>query len=253
LSTAAAGEALLTVEAKRFQEATQLPLYVLLAKVADLAQTRPEANLWMLVATRQVSADDVAKLEVAGARHGLDVFVVDTRSGADGLSPIEVLSAAAPRAIASHFPGQPGLYRLLKAIRSDLCFATALARLRRRLSSSEIGYDAARTGLARCLRDAMADLATAKGRLGSHADLLAGGGQPGIDRAAAAAHMAAAVSDPSQVRALLGGEGMGKTWAALRWWNAAAGPDGLGLPLTVWLPAARIASGGDLLAASARR
>jgi len=249
LSTAAAGEALLTVEAKRFQEATQLPLDVLLAKVADLAQTRPEADLWMLVASRQVSADDVAKLEVAGARHGLDVLVVDTRSGADGLSPLEVLSAAAPRSIASHFPGRPGLYRLLKAIRSDPRFAAALARLRSRLSSPEIGYDAARTGMARWLRGAMADLATAKGELGSHADLLADGGQPGVDRAGAAAHMATAISDPSRIWALLGGEGMGKTWAVLRWWNAGAGPDGLGLPLTVWVPATRIASGGDLLAA----
>lgn len=62
LSAAAAGEALLTVEAKRFQEVTQLPLDALLAKLADLVETRPEADLWMLTATRQVSADDVAKL-----------------------------------------------------------------------------------------------------------------------------------------------------------------------------------------------
>jgi len=249
LSTAATGEGRLAVEAKRFQEATQLPLDVLLAKLTDLAQTRPEADLWMLAATRQVSADDVAKLEVAGSRHGLDVLVVDTRPGADGLSPLDVLSAAAPMAVASHFPGLRSLNRLLKAIRSDPRFAAALARLRSRLSSPEIGYDTARTGMARWLRGAMADLATAKGELGSHADLLADGGQPGVDRAGAAAHMAAAISDPSRLWALLGGEGMGKTWAVLRWWNAAAGPDGLGLPLTVWVPATRIASGGDLLAA----
>ncbi len=250
LSGAAAGEALVAVEAKRFREATQLPLDALLAKLADLDQTRPEVDLWILAATRQVSADDVAKLEATGSRYGLDVLVMDTRPGADRLSPLEVLSAAAPRAAASHFPDQPDLHRHLKAIRSTRRFATALGRLQRRLSSPEIGYDAARTAMARWLRDAMADLATAKGELGSHADLLADGGQPGVDRAGAAAHMSAAVSDPSQIRAVLGGEGMGKTWAVLRWWHAAAGPSGLGLPLTVWLPAARIASGDDLVAAA---
>jgi len=61
LSGTAAGEALLAVEVKRFREDTQLPLDDLLAKVADLAQTRPEADLWMLAATRQIPAEDVAK------------------------------------------------------------------------------------------------------------------------------------------------------------------------------------------------
>ena len=249
LSDAAAGEALVAVEAKRFREATQLSLDLLLAKLADLDQTRPEVDLWILAATRQVSADDAAKLEASGSRYGLDVLVMDTRPGADGLSPLEILSAAAPRAAASHFPNRPDLHRHLEAIRSNPRFAVALGRLQRRLSSPEIGYDAARTAMARRLRGAMADLGTAKCELGSHADLLAGGGQPGVDRAGAAAHMSAAVSDPSQLRAVLGGEGMGKTWAILRWWNATAGPHGLGLPFTVWLPAARIASGGDLVAA----
>ena len=46
--------------------------------------------------------------------------------------------------------------------------------------------------MAQWLRGTMADLATAKGELRSHANLLAGGGQPGVDRAGAAAHMSAA-------------------------------------------------------------
>lgn len=248
LSGATAGEAVLAVEAKRFQEGTQLPLDALQAKLVDLAHSRPEADLWMLVASRQVSADDVAKLEVTGAGFGLDVLVVDTRPDATGLPPLAVLCAAAPQAIAAQFPGQPALAGILAAIRSNPGFAAAIDRMQTRLASPEIGYDAARTAMAGWMREAMSDLATAKGQLGSHADLRADGERQAIDRATATAHMDAVVAHSSVPRALLGFEGVGKTWAILRWWDTAAGEYGLGLPLTVWLPASRVAASMGLLA-----
>ena len=47
----------------------------------------------------------------------------------------------------------------MKAIRSDARFTTARAQWRRRLYLFEIGFDAARTGMARRLRDAIAEIA----------------------------------------------------------------------------------------------
>ncbi len=46
-----------------------------------------------------------------------------------------------------------------------------------------------------------------------------------------------------QLHALVGGEGMGKTWAILDWWNSTAGDDGSEQPLTIWLKAADLRGG----------
>lgn len=248
LSDSETGKAIIAVEAKRFREGTPLALDELQAKVVDVGLNRTEVDLWVLAASRQIAADDAARLEAAGAGFGMDVLVIDTRPGADGLSPLEILSAAAPQAVLAQFPGQPDLKVILAGTRLTCGFEAALSRLRKRLASPEIGYDAARSAMAAWMRDVMSDLATAKGALGSHADLRADGGRRGVDRATAAAHMAAAVADPSRPHALLGSEGIGKTWSVLRWWDVAAEGNGLGLPLTVWMPATRVGDGDDLIA-----
>lgn len=146
------------MEAKRYALGTRLALDSLRAKLNDLAHEHPAAELWILVATREVSAGDEKALRATGDGLGIDVLVLDTRPGATGVPPLLVLCAAAPQSMRRHWPGSDELMRLLDALHAAPGFAEALGALRRRLRSPDVGHEPARRALAGWMRSAMSDL-----------------------------------------------------------------------------------------------
>ncbi len=160
------------MEAKRYADTTTLPLDALRAKVIDLAHEHPAADLWVLAATRPISAGDEKALRKTGDGMGIDVLVLDTRRGVGGLPPLLVLCAAAPASVGRHWPAPSTLAATLDDLRADPGFEAALTALKLRLASADVGYASCQQAMAEWLRQAMSDLKTAKAHLGSHADLL---------------------------------------------------------------------------------
>lgn len=225
------------LEGKRYGEGTPLPLDELQHKLTDAVFSWPGLDLWLLFATREVSATDQRALHEQGDRLGVAVEIIDWSASPAALPALGVLAAAAPNAVHAHLGDRPGITACLGAIENHPGYKAELDRLVQRLMRSDVGYAAARRQLAEWLRASFSDQHTARANLGSDAEIL----DPTLRRvprpsiARALADWWASPDRPPL--ALLGEEGVGKTWAALWWWHEKAGSQGLGLPLTIVLSA----------------
>jgi hypothetical protein len=80
------------IETKRYQEQTRLPLDELKNKLLDAAtRANNPLELWILVASKEISGDDVAELKRVGDQHGMGVLVLDWRSADDPIAPLPLL------------------------------------------------------------------------------------------------------------------------------------------------------------------
>lgn len=235
LSGASANAMVIGFESKRYQESSKLGLDELKAKIVEAATNYPSLDIWILAATRSVAQNDIAALEEFGTNYGIDVLVLDWRKSAVP-ADIAILLANAPTTIQAHFANNTALSIDLAGVRNHASFAAASLRLRSRLTAPTVGLDAARLSAAKFLHDKMADLNAARNAFDSFAALE----QPGtkiiqrrqlyekIDNWWA--------KDNGAPLALLGNEGIGKTWAALGWWIEKNAADPV-FPLTVVIPA----------------
>jgi hypothetical protein len=231
------------MEAKRYKESTHLGIDELKAKVVDAASSYPGLDVWILATPRELPLQHAEALAAQGARLGIKVVVLDSRAGPGGLDGASVLLAAAPRTCDAWFEGGGAVLAALAALRAAPGFPAAEAQLRARLLGADFGWDAARRAMAAWLRESMAEQARSRARLDTFAELL----DPAtrlLDRPVDG-FLDGVLSAPGVPRAVVGPEGHGKTWAVLKWWNERAGADGIGLPLTVVLPA-RDVRGDDL-------
>ena len=228
------------LEGKRYGDGTELPLDELKSKLIDAAQTHPGLDLWVLAATREISATDAEALAELGDRDGIAVEVIDWPSSPAAVPPLGVLCAAAPDTVAAHIGGNAGVADWLASLRRHDGFDAARGRLIERLTRPDVGYAAARRHLSAWLRRSFADEGTARANLDTFANIL----DPSVKRVGRAAVETALDSWWADRRrqpvVLLGDEGVGKTWAALSWWHERAGPEGGELPLTLVIPARHV-------------
>ena len=231
-------------EAKKYAPRTPLPLDQLTAKVGDAARTYPDLDLWILNATREITLGDAEQFRRQGEDLGIGVLILDRKGGPAGLDSMGVLLASAPRTEAAWLGRKPGVRAELAALRSHASFADAVSKLRAALSAADVGWENARRTLSAWMRDGLADRGRARHRFNTYGEVLANDvrfvARPRLDD-----FLDGTTVIPGTVRAVLGDEGMGKTWGVLRWWAERSGPDGSGLPLTIVLPAANV-RGGDL-------
>jgi len=234
----------ISFEAKRYAPATPLPLDQLTAKVGDAVRTYPDLDLWVLVASREIPLGDAEQLRRYGEDQGIGVLILDRKGGPAGLDGMGILLASAPRTEAAWLKRRPGVRAELAALRSHAGFADAAFKLREALSAADVGWENARRTLSAWMREGLADQERSRHRFHTYGEVLANDvrfiARPGLD-----GFLDGAIAYPGTVRAVLGDEGMGKTWGVLRWWTERSGPDGSGLPLTVVLPAANV-HGSDL-------
>lgn len=222
------------LEGKRYGEQTRLGLDELRAKLLDAATQDDPVDLWILAATREIWANDQEELEKAAAAHGLATLVLDWPGGAT-LPDLAVLSASAPTAVQHHLGQDVALDGAFAAIRAHPGFAEAQDRLRKRLTSAEIGYAAANAAMSKWILAGLASEADAGSRLGGRGHSLLAEADKLVLRKTLRDdldrwfHTAA----PG---ALIGDEGMGKTWSFLSWWtDKGTGADDL--PLTLFVSA----------------
>jgi len=236
----------IAVEGKRYGNATALPTEQIQLKIVAAAQTCSGLDLWVLATTRAISATDRIKFTETGDRHGVAIAVLDATDGTDLPSALDLLAANSPRAFAKHFPALAGVGPWLDGLRREDDFNTRLDRVLEPFRRTDIGYAAARDASTQWLATAIADEATARARLDSFAGLEAEGAIV-IPRLGVEQQLDVwLASGPAVPLAIVGDEGVGKTWSMLSWWRRRmqAAPDQL--PLTLVVAASAIAGVGDI-------
>lgn len=209
---------LIAMEGKRYGQKTKLPLDQLKAKLHDAIDTHQDLDIWLLATTREIDAGDAEKLRTTGRSSGVAVEILDSPATPGALPELACLCAMFPDVTLVHLGVSADCAAHLQSIAAAPEFLEQSARLRQRFANPELGYANARTAAHRWLRQAMSDVATAKAYLGGYLDVLAPDAmrirRPGLDRELTEwwnthrAHMLA----------LLGEEGMGKTWESVSWW-----------------------------------
>jgi len=217
------------MEAKRYDE--NLRLETLAGKVVVGGHVLSgKVDLWILGATSEVGEDTVRQLTEILEKHGVSLLVLDWSPRP--LSPLSVLLAAARDAtlawFATYLPqANPGvLGAVLEAVAIDPSFTRQAEELRRSLTGSEIGLDALRYKNAEWLRLRFGNRDVSQRAFGQFitvADL----SLPAVLRKSAANSFAREMLiDDNQAAAiaLVGDEGVGKTWLVAQWWAALAEP-----------------------------
>lgn len=227
---------LVAMEGKRYEQGTPLPLDELRAKIHDAADRQEDLDLWIVAATREISAGDADALREVGNRRGVAVEILDTPATPGVVPELAYLCAMFPELAAAHLANATRVAASLEWIKALPTFAERTSQLAQRLTHPELGYANARRLAHQWLQDAMSDAATAKAYLGGYIDILT----PGSKRISRA-RLDRQLDDwwenkRGQLLALLGDEGMGKTWEALGWWLARRGAGGTVLPLTLFIP-----------------
>ena len=105
------------LESKQYKPSTDLPLDALLAKLTEASTSDHPPDVWILATTRPIDSTYREKLQAHGESLGIGVIVWDWPGGADVLSDLAVVCAAAPEACRSHLSPTPELRAALDWIR----------------------------------------------------------------------------------------------------------------------------------------
>lgn len=227
------------IEGKHYAPSTSLPLDQLKSKIRDAADTFPTLDLWVLAATRPISGGDVKELEAVGAAAGIDVLVLDWEPAATEPPLLAVLCAMSPVTVCVRLQASKALTDALAFVSSHELFESASKRLLCRLQSPLVGLAAAKNQMLQWLKSRMKEADASRLAFDSHAALL-GTDSHRISRDGISARLDAWwTEDCTRVGALLGQEGVGKTWAALDWVLGRIDSDP-GFPLAVVVPAKNV-------------
>lgn len=237
------------VEGKRYG-ATSLGLDQLEAKLGDAARSHPALDLWVLATTKPISGGDEASLKAKGDESGVAVALLDARDSPGAPSALATLCALAPRSCELHNVLDAEAAHYIAAVRDDPGFDTWAESTLEPFKSRDVGFAAARAACRSWLEAAFADRRSAKARLQCHGDIGAAGA--GVVRrtgsfAALDQWWGAGAATPL---ALIGQEGVGKTWAVFDWLRTRWSQDPESLPVTLVIPARDVAgeSGPELIA-----
>ena len=226
------------LEAKRYQPKNKLQRDTLLHKITEASTARIPVDLWILAATCRIDISDREELYKHGDKCGIGVIVFDWPGNTNQLYDLAVICASAPKACRRILNPTKKLATALDVIRSDPDFDCARTRLLDQLTRADVGFESSRLASERWITTAQASLANAKSRLGGHHNL--GEAAYGvIHRSTINAKLDNWYTQGSGVAALVGDEGMGKSWALLDWYNRLK-LSGTGAPLTVFLTATAV-------------
>ncbi|MER9650056.1 hypothetical protein [Mesorhizobium sp. M0199] len=223
------------LEGKRYAENTRLGLDELQAKLIDAAKQEDPVDLWVLAATREISASDHEQLSKLGISHGISVLLLDWPVAAGVLPDLAVLCAEAPQAVEAHIGSDISIASSIATIRTHANFERFRDRLRNRLGAADIGYAAATEAMHAWIRVALRDQANAGARLGGRGHDLLASLETRITRKTLDEQLDQWLAS-SRPAVLVGNEGVGKTWSFLSWWiDRTAQPEPL--PLSIFVSA----------------
>jgi len=250
LSDGSNGQIAIGVEAKRYRETTTLALDDLKKKLFDAAtRSGSPIEFWILVASKEVSADDVGALEQLGDELGIGVLVLDWRSSSDVFASLPLLLALAPNTV-ERVLGRK-LAKSIRQIEDRPEFAIEKADILCRINHPGLGRLFAAQSVRSRIAQTLQSRADSRSRLQNSVDL---GATNCIwtprDNECAALEKWSKAPDASPVCAVVGDEGAGKTWLLFDWWRRETERDPS--PLFVWFAARDVTSGSlaDVLGAA---
>ncbi len=222
------------LEAKRYKRATALPLDQLKAKIVEAAHEVEPVDLWILAATREISVTDREGLRDVADRHGMKAIIWDWPCNGSVPPSLALALAAAPNAVSNYLGADATLQKALRYIAESPDYDRSRHRMVAELREPDVGYVAAASASKLWLDHAQTATGMALAHLRGHHDLK----RPGVklvQRTLISTWLQSWWTDGLPTAALLGGEGVGKSWAALSWWNDLSAGDSP--PLTVFLSA----------------
>jgi hypothetical protein len=188
-----------------------------------------QLDAWLLVTTGAVDALSVAELKQAADREAVALVIIDWQQA--GLPILGVLCAAAMTATIHELKNRVPILSVeavradLKGIRRDPAFPRLRKELRRQLSVAEIGFDHARNAANRWVAQNIRFADEARAKLGQPLCPLDGSFFGWIERPAIMSAIDTWYQEwPSSqsLAVIIGREGVGKSWAALKWWDSLA-------------------------------
>jgi hypothetical protein len=211
----------IAMEAKRYSDG--LSLEALLGKLANTLRGSGRAiDLWVLAATVPLGDTDAAEVENAASREGLTALILDWNPP---LPRLAVLLAAsrdcAELWLKTHVDALSG--EQISAIFDDIVNASgyegAAEALGRDVSAAEVGLDSLRRHAIRWFEDSLADPLLSRRSFNQRLLPAAPGA---IVRATPIADLRDAIhtsiETPASIIAVLGDEGVGKSWVVAQWW-----------------------------------
>ncbi|MCK1354221.1 hypothetical protein IVB56_24970 [Bradyrhizobium sp. CW7] len=250
IADGATGQVAVGIEAKRYRETTGLALDDLKKKIHDAAtRSGSPIELWILAASKEVSADDVGELKKIGEQQGLGVLVLDWASRGDFFARLPLLLSLAPNTVERVLGRKLG--QAIRQVADHPEFEARKNAFLREIQHPDLGRiftaDAVRARIGQTLQTR----GDSKSRLQNSVDLRAPGRiwEPRSDECAAVSRWAADPGAPP-ICAVLGEEGAGKTWLLFDWWQREAAREPA--RLCVWFAARDVTSGSiaDVLAAA---
>lgn len=161
------------LEAKRYGQTTTLALDALKAKLQEAAAQSDAVDLWVLAASREISATNVRALEQTGEAEGVKVLILDWSKKSGALPRLAALCAMVPDVMAIAFPKDAGVAAALPLIAAHPSYPAFDKALRDELAGADIGFSAATANLDAWMRDTLASEVKAQQRLLGFNDLLA--------------------------------------------------------------------------------
>lgn len=231
------------VQAKRYDAKTHLAISSLRVELDRAALRFPALETWILATTKTIKGLEADALVSHGQTLGVGVLVLDWDATAGSLPDLGVLAAAYPEVTETFLP------KTKRAAWSDIAvivghpdFTVTRDRLIRDMASAGLGFGNAQAVAARRLEAIFADPAAARSLAGPSPRFLAEA--PPVARATVNAEIEAWRLGDASGAALLGNEGMGKTWSMLEALRTAASVETGPLPIVISSESARRASTG---------
>lgn len=214
----------IAMEAKRYSSSP--PLEDVVGKSAVGGHALADAiDVWVLGCTSEVGDETLARLRSILEDRGITLLALDWTL--QPLPPLAVLVAAAKPVVIAWFNENAAAVSAsdLKAhvdcIAADTAFSGQVNGLKHELSAAHVGLDALRRRSAEWLKQRFADRAESRisfGQCLSVADVM----NPALVRSHLDADLQRLIEsgrDGSHVLAILGDEGVGKSWLVANWWE----------------------------------
>lgn len=220
------------LECKKYSDGTSLSDRELLGEI-DHALARDEAlEAWILVATRSVPEQLAQDLVQKGERLGIPVLIIDWKE--HDIAPLAALCAFDPDLVEAEFSKRAGEEaRVLQPAARE-----AIATLRRALQAWSLGFETLRSRSHRRLQGIWTSQRTSSAEMGQDA---AGGAQAKkVCRLSVHEALDAWWNGPARndaPAAIIGWDGVGKTWAALNWLSDRAAEH----PIVLTVPSSALA------------
>ena len=209
-----AGSRHLIFEARRYGDDSRLDERGILGEIEQAVDREPDLEAWILVTTREVSEQLQQAMVRAGLNKGIGTVIIDWQR--QPLPNLAVLAARYPQCFEAEIG--KGYEQLLTDIAAMEGYNSTLKAIESELDSWAISFEAVRAASHTWVRDIWGSPKKASARFGQN---VAGGDENThhVQRSELIDPLNAWLEVPSEDRigALVGSDGVGKTWAAIDW------------------------------------